>query len=102
MNYLPKDINTNIDFYIGSSLKKAEHEIVLCNIVKMLKKINNKEWTAFSWDDYLAFCTHTVTYKEKCVLEELVDAKWINTEHGKYYLAQKTITMLGENYPSIK
>ena len=58
--------------FCGSNLKSCEAEIILSNIMKMLKGKEDK-FLPFTWKEYKKFCSHNVTNYELEVIELLVD-----------------------------
>lgn len=75
------------------------------------KKADPENWTPFSWDEYKAFCTHSVTDSEKRVLDAFVNggkpawntsaylsAGWLSFENDKYAFTEQMIQMLADNY----
>lgn len=107
--FLPKQIATS-DF-MGSVFQNSECETILRNIVMLQKKANPEKWTPFSWEDYKAFCTHSVSDVEKRVLVAFVNggkpvwntsaylsAGWLDFDGVNYSFTPKMIEMLGKNY----
>lgn len=73
INLLPEDVSLKISF-MGSEFQNTETEIISKNIVFIQQKMNPKQWTPFSIDDYKEHCTHPVNeYLEVGVLEALVN-----------------------------
>ena len=108
--FLPLNISTTTDFF-GSVFNNSESEIVLRNLLLMQKRIDRTSWTSFTWEDYINFCTHPVTYSELEVLTAFVnggkpawnasavlDAGWLHLVDGKYSFSDKMIEMLGDTY----
>ena len=106
----PKRIRTNHEF-MNSVFKSSECETVLRNIIMLQKKKNPDEWTPFSWEDYKAFCTHSVTNSEKGVLDAFVNGGkpvrntsaylspgWLDFDGTNYSFTEKMVNMLSEYY----
>lgn len=95
----PKDIKTD-HWFMGSEFRNAECETVLRNIVLLQQQF--EDWTPFTWDDYIGFCTHSVTLEERSVLDTFVTggkspgSAWIEAgwlDEG-YVVTPKLIKML--------
>ena len=97
--------------FMGSPFKNSECETVLRNIVLLQKNNNLKEWTPFSWDDYLKFCTHNPTESERGVLDAMVnggrpvlytsanlESGWLSFSDKKYSFTKKIIDMLENHF----
>lgn len=69
---LPEDINIS-DYFVQSSFRNNETEIVARNIVIIERAINPKAWVPFSVEDYEIGCRRVVCEEEKVILEILVD-----------------------------
>lgn len=107
--YNPSQISTG-DF-MNSIFQNSECETILRNIVMLQKSSDPSEWTPFSWEDYVEFCTHKVTRLEKSVLDAFVNGGkpvsnttayltpgWLSFQDGCYSFTGKMIEMLGRNY----
>src|SRR3989338_6686115 len=67
-NLLPEDVSLKMSF-MDSEFQNTETETIVKNIVFIQQKMNPKQWTPFSFDDYREHCTHNVSDAEKGVLE---------------------------------
>src|SRR3989338_8350422 len=70
-NLLPEDVSLKMSF-MDSEFQNTETETIVKNIVFIQQKMNPKQWTPFSFDDYREHCTHNVSDAEKGVLEAFV------------------------------
>jgi hypothetical protein len=113
MQIKPKDIKVS-KHYWNSVFQNTECEVILRNVVKQQRKANPEEWTPFTWEDYKAFCTHNVSYKEQQVLNAFakggkpvwntsayLTSGWLNydEETAQYSLSEKLIKMCYESWP---
>lgn len=96
-----------------SPFKNTECETILRNVVLLQRKVNPKEWTPFTWEQYKAFCTHNVAESERRVLDcfvnggkpawntsAVIDPGWMTFDEngGGYSLTPKMVFMLTEKY----
>jgi len=108
-NIKPSEISVN-HWFPRSAFRSSECETILRNIVCLQRQF--KKFTPFSWDDYKAFCTHSVGEDEKAVLDSLVDGGCINyritnnagggyleMKDGKYCFTPKLIHYLYSQWP---
>lgn len=105
----PKDISSKKWF--DSVFQNSECETILRNIIMLQQHVSPDEWTPFSWDDYVAFCTHNVTSDEKVVLNAFVNGGkptmntsvylhegWLSFSNNQYSFTQRMIDILGEHH----
>jgi len=109
----PKDIRTD-HYFMGSVFGNSECETILRNILLMQKNQNPDNWQPFTWEQYKAFCSHSVTESERGVLQAFVNGGkpvwntsayltpgWLafDEKTGHYSFTEQMIAMLAESWP---
>lgn len=113
MQLPPSKIST--DGFWSSPFENSECETILRNVVLQQALANPDAWTPFTWDQYKAFCTHSVWASERDILDTFVNggkpvwntsaylqAGWMdfNEDAKEYSLTERMIEMLSEKYPA--
>lgn len=88
---------------IGSPLRCSEYETIAKNILALSRVANNDTWTPFTWDEYVAFCTHTAEPSELRILDKFVELGYLRkSSDGKYGFQRRLVAiymMYAENVP---
>jgi len=82
----PNDLHVSL---FGTVWQNSEKETITSNLLKLAKSMSG--WFPFTWDDYKAFCTHTVTDSEHSVIRSFADDGYLHEVGGVYHFTQKMI-----------
>jgi hypothetical protein len=66
--------------------QNTEKEIVATNILKLSLFHNHDRWVPFTWEEYVAFCSHYVTPAEHAILNDLADTGYLSKGLGDKYI----------------
>ncbi len=85
----PSDVTRPL---MNTPWKNSERETVLANVLKLARFKNDDEWSPFSWDDYVKFCSHVPIQAEQAILDEFVETGYLSKDaNGFYGFKQKII-----------
>ena len=70
---------------IDTPWQNAEREVVAENIVKLSCFRNADRWVPFTWEEYVAFCTHHVSAEEHAILNDFVATVYLAKPLGEQY-----------------
>ena len=75
----------------NSPWDNCEREMVASNILKLAHYNKDNEWQPFTWEEYLDFCSHGVSYVEQSILNEFVRDGYLLLEDDVYNFASKIL-----------
>ena len=70
--------------------RNSERETIATNLLKMARS-NGDAWSSFTWDDYVGFCSHSVSPAEKAIINEFAETGYLKDENGIYSFTAKMI-----------
>lgn len=72
--------------------ENSEKETVATNILELARDQKGDEWKPFTWEDYVAYCSHEVDDDEEEVLDEFVSTGYLSKDtSGAYHFKQKIL-----------
>jgi len=71
INVRPSDIDIS-NGLCGSDLGNSEKETIACNVISISQQ-QGDGWFSFTWDTYVAACSHEVTMGERDILDAFVE-----------------------------
>lgn len=76
--------------------QNTEKEIVATNILKLSRFRNNNRWVPFSWDEYVAFCSHRATLSEQQILDDLAATGYLAKLGDKYVFTMRLLDVYAQ------
>ena len=76
--------------------QNTEKEIVATNILKLSRFRNNNRWVPFSWDEYVAFCSHRATLSEQRILDDFAATGYLAKLGDTYVFTMRLLDVYAQ------